>query len=247
MSKQTRPALLHPVVAHRGSSGSAPENTLSAFQLAANEGAQSVELDVMISLDGVAYVHHDDGLERCTNGKGYLCAQTAEALDKLSADNGMDAFKGEPLPRFERVMDFLISQELGLNVEIKPTPGLEIPTAKATCDLLRKKWPKSMPLVISSFSREALSYCKESLPDAARALIVCAVPDNWNEELRRLDARNIHCAGELVSAANVTAIKAENYGLYCFTVNDAESAQALWDLGVDGVFSDFPKRLLTMN
>lgn len=244
MNPANNDLILPAIIAHRGASGHAPENTLAAFKLAATHGATAVELDVMISADGVAFVHHDDGLGRCTNGQGYLCSHPAAYLDTLKASNDMQGFSDEPLPRFSDVLDMLIEHGMALNVEIKPTPGLEVPTAKATCELLKAKWPNDLPLVISSFSREALRPCMQWLPDVPRALIVCAVPDNWQEELNLIDARNLHCAGELLQANDAKAIVEAGFGLYCFTVNDNDRADELFAMGVNGVFSDYPKNLL---
>ncbi|MBX2838697.1 MAG: glycerophosphodiester phosphodiesterase [Gammaproteobacteria bacterium] len=244
MTRNPSPALLNPVIAHRGASGTAPENTLAAMALAAKLGAKAVELDVMISRDGVAYVHHDDGLERCTNGTGYLCAHTSNELDKLTASKGMPGFENEPLPRFDAVLDLLAQHDMALNVEIKPTPGLEIPTAKATCESLKQLWPTDLPLVISSFSREALKPCMEWLPAVPRALIVCAIPENWQTELIQLQASNLHCAGPLVQTEDIKAITEAGFGIYCFTVNAVDEYNQLLSNGVHGVFSDYPEKLL---
>lgn len=232
------------VVAHRGASADAPENTLAALKLAIEHGAKSVEIDAMISSDGVAYLHHDDGLERCTNGTGYLCSHPAAALDKLDASGAHSSFKPEPLPRLDTAVELLMAHEMGLNLEIKPTPGLEKETAAAVVNSLKHTWPTALPLVLSSFSKEALQAALELWPDAPRALITCAVPNNWQEELRTLQCTNFHMAAPLLNNEHATAIKAAGYGLYCYTVNNTEQAQNLLAMGVDGVFTDKPKMLL---
>lgn len=241
----TEPALLATVVAHRGASGDAPENTLAAIKLAHQSGATCVELDASISSDTIPFVHHDDKLNRCTNTKGYLCAHTAKELDNVIADSGMKNYAGELMPRLDAAISLLAQLQMGLNLEIKPTPGLEEPTALAICDVVRKSWPMDLPLVLSSFSREALAVARDSLPGAARALIVCAVPADWQDQTHRLQCQNLHTAAPLLNAEQAKEITDAGLGLYCFTVNDVEEAKALLAMGVHGVFSDYPKELLS--
>jgi len=240
----TEPAKLARVIAHRGASGSAPENTLAAIALAHKGGAKCVEIDASISSDKVPFVHHDDYLDRCTNGSGYLCAHNAAKLDQLVADAGMDDYSGEPLPRLSAAIALLSDLQMGLNLEIKPTPGLEKPTALAVCDAIRDSWPSDLPLVLSSFSRESLAVARDALPGAARALIVCAVPEDWRHQTQQLQCRNLHTAAPLLDEQQAKDITESGLGLYCFTVNDIDQAKKLLAYGVDGVFSDYPEELL---
>ena len=243
-----RATLLAPVVAHRGASADAPENTIAAIRLAAEQGATAVEIDVSISADGVAYVHHDDTLERCTNGKGYLCAHTSTDLDALSAGvlfaDHAEEYANEPLPRLSDVLACIQEHNMALNLEIKPTPGLEEPTAEIVCRTVAAHWQAGKPILYSSFSREALKKAMQLQPETPRALIVCAIPENWPEQLATYECSNLHFAAPLANKQTVQAIRAEGYGLYCFTVNDNAEAAKLYELGVHGVFSDCPGQLL---
>lgn len=198
----------------------------------------------MISRDGVPFLHHDDKLERCTDGSGYLCAADAATLDSLNASAGNSKFSKEALPRLASAAELLVHHRIGLNLEIKPTPGLETDTAAAVVECLRPLWPTELPLVLSSFSKDALTEAKTLWPDAPRALITCEVPGNWQEALGELDCRNFHMAAPLLNTNTAKLIKAAGYGLYCYTVNDVTEAKSLFDMGVDGVFTDKPKLLL---
>ncbi|MEE9332567.1 MAG: glycerophosphodiester phosphodiesterase family protein [Granulosicoccaceae bacterium] len=240
----SRATLLAPVVAHRGASADAPENTIAAIRLAAEQGATAVEIDVSISADGVAFVHHDDGLERCTNGKGYLCAHNASDLDSLSAGVLFSDYANEPLPRLSAVLECVAEHNMTLNLEIKPTPGLEEPTAQIICQTVAAHGQAGKPILYSSFSREALKTTMELQPETPRALIVCAIPENWPEQLAAYACSNFHFAAPLADKKALQALRDEGYGLYCFTVNDAEQAAKLYELGVHGVFSDYPGMLI---
>jgi len=238
------PALLAPVVAHRGASGEAPENTLGAIRLAAEQGARCVEIDVSISRDGIPYVHHDDTLDRCTDGRGRLVDQDALTLDALVADKGLADWLGEPLPRLTAVLELCIEHDLGLNLEVKPVAGLEVRTARAICPIVERIWPDHLPFVFSSFVPAALEATRAALPEAARALLVGAVPADWRTRLERHGCRNLHCDGKRLDGATALAVREADAGLYCYTVNDVELAGALLDSGVHGVITDHPARML---
>lgn len=240
----TEPALLAKVIAHRGASGSAPENTLAAISLAHDGGATCVELDASISSDNIPFVHHDDRLDRCTNGSGQLCAHDAATLDELVADAGMSEYSGEPLPRLSAAISLLSNLQMGLNLEIKPSAGLEEQTALAICDAVRGSWPADLPLVLSSFSQESLAVARDALPGAARALIVGAVPDDWYHQTQLLQCRNLHTAARLIDEQQAKDITDSGLGLYCFTVNEVDEARRLLAFGVNGVFSDYPAELI---
>lgn len=252
MSDASGPALLARIIAHRGASGDAPENTLAALALAADHGASCVEIDVSISADGVPFVHHDDKLDRCTTGQGLLCEHTAAELDLLDASKGMADFSGEVLPRLSAVFDLLEARGLGLNLEIKPRQGLERETVEAICTLVEKRWPAHLPLVFSSFSRECLALSRERLPDVARGLLVGGIPEDWEALTEQYGCRNIHCSGSSLTADEIRMLRQADLGIYCYTVNDPELAARLLGTehsndakgnGVHGIFTDYPKLL----
>ncbi len=233
------------IIAHRGASADAPENTLSAFSLAAVDGASCVELDVQISSDDIAYVHHDHKLDRCTDGQGLLCEHTSEQLDLLRAGKNNPGFELEPLPRLSTTIELLKSRQLGLNLEIKPVKGLEQRTVDAIFHELENAWPTQLPLVISSFNHESLGMIKQRMPHVATALLFGAIPDDWQASMQHYNAQNIHCAAnELVSNAASDVVGA-GYGLYCYTVNEATKAKAVLGLGAHGIFTDYPKSMAT--
>ena len=231
------------VIAHRGASGDAPENTISALELAVAQGARCVEIDVSISADQVPYVHHDHKLERCTSGSGLLCEHSASDLDRLTAGGNWQGFDSEPLPRLEAVVHLLIKHQTGLNLEIKPYKGLEIPTVEAICAMLNDTWPSELPIIISSFNHDCLAMSRKCSPEIARAPLVGAIPDNWLALMQRYDAQNLHCDQKSLDPGLAREVVNAGYGLYCYTVNDSERAQILFNHGVHGVFTDYPRQL----
>src|SRR4051794_38719235 len=87
-----------PIIAHRGASGSAPENTIAAFELAAAHGADAIELDVRLTADRVPVVLHDAALDRTTSGRGPLGLMTLEQVQKLDAGPPSTADRGRSFP-----------------------------------------------------------------------------------------------------------------------------------------------------
>ena len=244
MKKLTGQGALAAVIAHRGASGDAPENTVAALSLAADQGASCVEIDVSISSDHIPFVHHDDSLERCTNGAGLLNEHTAEALDALDASKGIEAYAGEPLPRLSKVIDLLSSRSVGLNLEIKPFEGLEAETVEAICSMIESQWPSHLPLVYSSFSRLSLELAHKRLPSVARGLLVEELPKDWADLVERYDCCNVHCDGAKLNKEQTQSLVKHDLGVYCYTVNDIEKAQKLLSFGVHGIFTDYPQLML---
>ena len=241
----SRNATLAKIIAHRGASGDAPENTLGALSLAAEHGASCVEIDVSISADNIPFVHHDDTLERCTSGSGLLSALNASELDKLTAGKGMAGYENEPLPRLSAVIELLVEHNLGLNLEIKPQTGLEERTCRAISSMVLSQWPERLPLVFSSFSELSLAYVRDMAPDIPRGLLVESIPANVEELVERYRCQNVHCHGKQLDRSAAVQIKSLDLGLYCYTVNSSNDAKTLFDFGVDGIFTDYPKRLLS--
>ena len=110
----------HPLIwGHRGASGYAPENTLPAFQLAADMGADGVELDIQETKDGVIVVCHDETVDRTSNGAGWLKDYTFEELRKLDFSYGNAAYEGTKIPTMEEVFELLGPTGLTINIELR--------------------------------------------------------------------------------------------------------------------------------
>jgi glycerophosphoryl diester phosphodiesterase len=162
------------VIAHRGSSAYAPENTLAAFQLAAEQQADAIELDVDLTRDGHVVVMHDAAIDRTTDGSGYVGDLTLTEIRQADAGAWKDAaFKGERVPLLEEVLE-AVGQQLLINVEIKDRSllgnGLEAQVAAliAKHNLIDR-------VLISSFNPFSLRRVKRS--DARLACGLLHAPD----------------------------------------------------------------------
>lgn len=238
-------ANLPKITAHRGASGSAPENTLAAIRLAAQHGAKWIEIDVNISSDGVPMLHHDDDIKRCSNGQGLVIEHTADYLQSLDGGSWFAAdFSGEKIATLDECLDLALELGLSINLEIKPSSGWEIPTTDQITALLSNR--ETLPqIVISSFSHIALQRAREKAPNIPRSSLFLVAPPDWQTLTDDVEASNIHLhSNSLLDASAVQTFHKQDLGVYCYTVDDISEATALFDIGVDGVFTNYPEKLL---
>lgn len=234
------------ILAHRGASHYYPENTMAAFEAALQMGCQWFEFDVQLSRDGELIVIHDHELKRTTNGKGLVADFSAQELQEFDAGSWFDnKFQDERIPLLRDVLSFLQQNNCCANVEVKPAPGAELATAKATIKLLDSIWFKPVDnLVLSSFSTDATAVLAKSTYPLG--LLYESLPATYSEQIEQYQPRSIHLWDRKLNADDINLIK-ESYPelwLLIYTVNDAWQAQELWQAGVDGVFTDCPAELL---
>ena len=229
------------VIAHRGASGYAPENTLAAFRKAAELGAKWVEFDAKLTRDNHVIIMHDDELDRTTNGTGKVADMDLMDLRRLDAGAWFGPeFAGEPIPTLSDVIKLLAALDLGANVEIKPCRGREEETAHIVAAQLLEEWPSSLPRpLISSFSKPALATAFVIAPEIERALLISRVKADWKTLAEMFECRAIHTNHKYLGRDDAEAIRSAGYALRCYTVNDAVQAETLFDWGIDGVFSDY--------
>ncbi len=142
------------LIAHRGASAVAPENTLIAVREAKKLGANWVEFDVRLTKDNELICFHDDTLPRTTNGSGLVYEHTYAALIQLDAGSWFGSqFRGELIPTFTQMATLVTQLGMGMNIEIKPDMTRPIETAQKTIDILKQlAIPPSDKILISSFN-----------------------------------------------------------------------------------------------
>ncbi len=242
----TRPPVVPAVIGHRGAAGHAPENTLASFAKAAALGVRWVEFDVRLTGDDALVVFHDETLERTTDGRGRVGEATLAAVRRLDAGSWFGkAFAGEKVPTLEDAMGALRRLDLGANVEIKADKGREADTGRALAKALRASWPARLPApLVSSFNAQALAAAGDGAPEFPRALLVIALTPDWRRQAETLGCVAVHCREKELTPELARQVLDRGYGLRCFTVNARARAETLYSWGVEGVFSDYPDRLL---
>jgi glycerophosphoryl diester phosphodiesterase len=228
------------LLAHRGGGRHAPENTLAAIRLGHSFGYRSAEFDVKLSRDGIAFLLHDDTLERTSNGKGDAGSCEWPLLAQLDA--GLwhsEAFRGEPLARFDEAVKLLRSLGMSANVEIKPSPGRDEETGAIVAALAAELWKgaKVAPL-LSSFSYVAIEAAQRMAPELPRGWLTDDLkPEDWLA-IERLGAVSLHTNQKKLQRADVTKLHDLGVRVLAYTVNDVSRAEELFSWGVDGLFTD---------
>jgi glycerophosphoryl diester phosphodiesterase len=228
------------VIAHRGASGTAPENTLAAFRRAAELGAHMVELDAQLTRDGEVVVMHDWTLDRTTDGHGKVASRTLAEIRRLDAGRWFGArYAGEPVPTLR---DVLAAVELPVNVELKSCgdDGLE---ARVVADV--EAVGAMGRIVFSSFDVESLVRLRRISLDATIGVL-------WTRRslthaftvVERVGATALHLRKEAVDPAGVREAVARGLAVRVWTVNDPGESGSLLAAGVGAVFTDFPERFL---
>jgi glycerophosphoryl diester phosphodiesterase len=229
------------IYAHRGARAHAPENTLLAFRLGYALGADAFECDVQLTADGALVVIHDDKLNRTTTGKGTVAARSLGELREL------DAGRGERIPTLAEVLACAQAWGRGVNLELKAeTEEAARATARAIEPVLAATDACRRPQVlVSSFELGALPDLKRRLPWLRIGTL------HGGRQWRRRDmmapalamgAEAIHPSTQLVSADLVRRAHGHGLQVNVWTANRWSTLRSLLELGVDGVFTDYPER-----
>ena len=229
------------VAAHRGGGTLAPENTLAALCVGAGFGHTMVEFDAKLSADNVAFLLHDDTVERTSNGRGAAAQLRYAQIAAFDAGSWCDPrFEDEHMPTLAEAAQCCRDEGLAANVEIKPCPGREVETGRIVGAETARLWrgaPAAPPL-LSSFSFEALAAAREAAPDLPRGLLFERVPDDWREQTAALGCVSLHASHRHLDEALVRSIKEAGLFILAYTVNELERARLLASWGVDTICTD---------
>ena len=246
------------VVGHKGASGYAPENTLASFQKAIDLGADMIEIDVHFSKDGEVIVFHDEEVSRTTDGEGYIHDFTLEEIKSLDAGGWFDtAFVGEQVPTLEETLD-LIHGKIECVIDIK-SKGHDYyhGFSKRIVEIIEEKNAKEWCVV--------QAYDEQYLEDAFQADSTIRMKKIMmgEEETHLLafyinakhftDHRNMH---EFYNTLNphyttlsqrrIFRFKARGYKVYTYVVNDEKTMLKMMNMGVDGIITDFPDKMVSI-
>lgn len=236
------------VIAHRGFSGIAPENTIASFQKAIDVGADMIEFDVSLSKDNFPMVIHDKTINRTTNGKGKVSDFTLQQLKTFDAGSWYKAkFNDEKIPTLEEVI-LLSKDKIMLNIEIKKysvkraikIDGLEYKIVK-----MLEEYDMISQVLISSFSRVAIQRIKEFNSDIPTALLYRF---GINRALIKLfDKSGIYSFNQgkrFFSKKALNDIHNSGIKLNLYTVNQKREMKKFINLGVDGIITNHPDKLI---
>ena len=221
-------------IGHRGTMGHAPENTLLSFKRALELGANCVEADVYY-VDNRLVAFHDDRLERTTNGSGYLLDHDFDYLRSL------DAGEGEKIPTLEELFE-TVDSRAGVNIELKG-PGTARPVVDFIAARRKDGWPYDL-ILVSSFNHSRLEMVRHMDPRIKLGVLIAGPPENVVVVAVGLGAYSVHVSLEFIDRELVEAAHLRGLRVFVFTVNDPDDIRCMEELGVDGVFTNYPERVL---
>lgn len=236
-------ALPRPTIfAHRGSSFYAPENTLAAFSLAVEQGADGIELDVQLTRDQQVVVIHDNKVDRTTDGIGRVADLPLATLKQLDAGAYFDcAFAGERIPTLDEVLE-TVGRRIIINIELKHDASPQDKLPELVTRIIQKHHMEAR-ILFSSFNIMALIRAKRLLPQVpcgllAEAGLLGGWARSWGRKISGFEA--LHPNASSVNARLVTNVHRDGQRLHTYTVNNANEMEKLFALGVDGIFTDNP-------
>jgi glycerophosphoryl diester phosphodiesterase len=236
-------SLPRPVVfAHRGASSYAPENTLAAFRLAVELGADAIELDAKLSADGQVMVIHDQSVDRTTNGSGNVNQLRGEYLGQLDAGSTFDhKYTGEPVPTLDQVFSE-VGGKIFINVELTNYASGRDNLVPQVAELVEKHRLQDS-VMFSSFNPVNLRKIHRLLPDCPVAILALAGNAGFLSRSiigRWFSPQIVHPYLDDTTADFVRRQHRLGRRVHVWTVNMAEDMRRLFKMGVDGIFTDDP-------
>ncbi|MAU58295.1 MAG: glycerophosphodiester phosphodiesterase [Flavobacteriaceae bacterium] len=225
------------VIGHRGAAGHEVENTIPSIDKAISLGVDAVEVDVFLCKSGELVVFHDKNLSRLTNSNAFIESLTLDSINKI------DVINNHKIPTLEEVIKF-INKRVHLNIELK---GLN--TAKPTYELLQSLFLNKQDLIdkisISSFNWEELDIIYNLDNDISTAVLTeTKAIERAINQAKKINAKAINIDYKLLNRKVVKMIKSEYLIINAWTVNEIHQIKRMINLGVDGIITDFPDRVI---
>lgn len=230
------------MIAHRGASGHAPENTLAAFRRALAMGATFIETDLQLSRDARFVAIHDNTLERTTNGEGQVHDLTLAELRRLDAGAWFGSeFAGERIPTLEEILEFAKKHDVVFYLELKPAGSWG--GEHALIGALRESGEIARTVVIS-FDPAILAAVRKVEPTLMTGLLFDGQIEEPLDKAVEIGARQAVVRGDLVTPGMIGEARRRDLQVVCWTVNHPAHMRLLAAAGVDGIMSDYPDRLI---
>lgn len=229
------------VFAHRGASGYAPENTLEAFLLAIEQGADGIELDVQLSKDGVPVVIHDETVDRVTGQSGFVKDFTLQELKEMVVLRERFAkYRDARIPTLREVLDAVRSSGIAVNIELKTGIYWYPEIEKKVAAIVEETGMKDR-VIYSSFNHYSVQKLKSIVPDAETAYLFSDVILRVDDYAAKSGVDGLHPAVYHVKMAEfLSEYLASGLKTRVWTVNERADMQQLIDAGVTAVITNYP-------
>jgi glycerophosphoryl diester phosphodiesterase len=232
------------VIAHRGASGHAPENTFAAFQRAVELGGTFIETDLHVTRDGRFVAIHDDTVERTTNGSGDVRNFTLDELREVDAGMWFDrTFMGERIPTLEEVLEFSREHDVVFYLELKYAAVWGMDHALVAALQKAQSAPRT---IVISFDPATLTPLRRLDPSIMTGLLVEDAKPDCIQSAIDLGARQLCPKVSSVTPELVEKAHRADLQVVTWTANTLADMRAMMAAGVDGIMTDFPDRLLAL-
>jgi len=233
------------IVAHRGASRGAPENTLAALRLASRLGAHWLEFDVSLLGDATPVLHHDATLERCTDATGPLDRLVAADLAGIDAGGWFGTqYAGEPLATLAQALDLIGELGLSANLEMKLHGAAPEPIARAIAGALASRpWARTR-ILASSYNLGALKALRRLMPEQPLAVLYHDPPAGWPEVLAALGACSLHIRHQHLTREILTRARTHGFHVRVYTINEPPLMEPFRAAGLTGVITNHPPLFL---
>lgn len=221
-------------IGHRGAMGHEPENTLRSVRKALSLGVDAIEVDVY-NVEEHLIVFHDRNLARTTNGTGYLTERSFAYLRSL------DAGKGEQIPTLKEVLA-TVNRQAVINIELKGSN-----TAKLVVKLIEEHLSQGWSIadfVVSSFNHEELHQVKTLCPQIKTGMLIYGLPWQYTSIMEQLQAEIAIANIDFVSPELLASVHNLGFPVWVYTVNQPEDINRLRVMGIDGVITNYPERVI---
>lgn len=230
------------IIAHRGASHYAPENTLAAFEKALEQKADGIELDVRLSKDGVPVINHDATINRTSNGKGFIHSQTLDQLKSYDFGSHFSRkFRHEKIATLEEVLELVQDTDITLHIELKNGPLIPDDLEANTLELIYK-YHMENKVIYSSFDHHSLQRLHKLDPRAKISLLFHINLLNFFDYVDHtgLPVYGLHPNHFYVTEEMIAGAKERNMQLNVYTVNNKKMAKHYQQLGIDGLITNDP-------
>ncbi|MDE0686719.1 MAG: glycerophosphodiester phosphodiesterase family protein [Candidatus Poribacteria bacterium] len=227
-------------IAHRGASGTAPENTLAAFKKAIEIGVDAVELDLHGTADGEVVVIHDTSLDRTTNHQGHVNQTTLERIRRADAGGWFSPeFVGEPVPTLIEALECIAKKTIAV-LEIKDPLIAEAVVAR-----IRETRTRDLTVIIS-FHTAVLQTVRALEPRIPTGWLIGdhnnhASPIQLCQQLGELGSNLLNVNHHLITAEFAYEVQRRGIALWCWTVDDIHRMREMEAFGVQGITSNYPE------
>jgi glycerophosphoryl diester phosphodiesterase len=230
------------VIAHRGASGHAPENTMAAFRKAIALGASFIETDLQLSRDAHFVAIHDGTVNRTTSGRGSVHDLTLAELRDLDAGSWFGSeFSGERIPTLEEILYFSKKNDVVFYLEMKPSGSWG--GEHAVIAALRESGEIARAVVIS-FDPSMVLNLRKIEPTVMTGMLYDGQIEKPIEKAIEIGARQLVVRGDLVTPSLLEQARKKDMPIVCWTINQPAHMRLLVEAGVHGIMSDYPDRLV---